>query len=318
MSYILDALTRSQKQRERWTIPTLTTEYLTEESKHSTSNTWQGIAIGLASTAVLIALYTLSNRPFTPDALGRKPPAAAAMPSVSPVSSTRTAAVTERSAHLPSAESDTAGVTLRHSRPQNDDVEHDRPQAPAPASRARKVADHGNPIAGHSATNATSEITRVRTHPPGKLSGRRLSPQSRWLVDEMLALRRETQRDAPRGQAPSGWPQDIQAPAAPLGGRDVSRRLERGGNPPPVGAPTGSASELPTLRELPLETQAAIPPLEINVHAYAQTSEERMVIINMHSYSEGDRMREGPLIDAITPTGVVFIFKNQRFKLTAR
>ena len=28
MSYILDALTRSQKQRERATIPTLTTDYL--------------------------------------------------------------------------------------------------------------------------------------------------------------------------------------------------------------------------------------------------------------------------------------------------
>ncbi len=313
MSYILDALTRSQKQRQRSTVPTLTTEYLTEESKRSAPYSWQGIAIGLASSAVLVALYTMSSGPFTPDALGREPPAAATMPSVSPASSARPAAVTERAAHLSSAEPDTVGVALGHSRPQKDGVEHDRPEAPA--IRAREVAGHGKPIPGQSATNATSEITGVRAH---SLPERRLSPESRRLVDEILALRRETERDVPRGQPPSDALQDMQVPAAPVRGRNVTRRPEHGGNPPPVGAATEVASELPTLKELPLETQAAIPPLEINVHAYAQTSDERMVIINMKTYGEGDRLREGPLIDAITPAGVVLIFKNERFQLTTR
>ena len=316
MSYILDALTRSQKQRERLAIPTLTTAYLTDGSKHSTSSFRQGIAIALASTAVLVALYTMSNRPFRPDALGRGPATAAAMPSVSPPSSTRAAAVRERATNLSRAEADTAGVAVAHSRPRNDAVEHDRPQAAA--IRAPEAAGHGKPIPGQSATDATSEITTARAHSPGKLPEQRPSPESRRLVDEILALRRETGRDAPRGQAPSDALQDMQAPAAPVRGEDVSRRPERGGNPPAVGAGTGSANELPTLRELPPETQAAIPPLDINVHAYAQTSKERMVIINMNSYHEGDRIREGPVIDAITPTGVVLIFNGQRFQLTAR
>jgi len=317
MSYILDALTRSQKQRERSAIPTLTTEYLTEESKHSSSKSWQGITIiGLTSLAVLMALYTMSSRLFTPDALGRESPAATTMLSVSPTSSTRPAAVTGPTAHRSGAETDTAGVTLRHSRPQEDGVEHDRPAVPA--VRAREAAGQGKPIPVRSTTNAASEITRVRAQSPGSLAERHLSPESRWLVDEMLALRREVEPDPPLGQAPSDAPPDMQAPAAPVRASGVSDHPEQHGNPPPVGAPIESASELPTLRALPLETQAAIPPLELNVHTYAQSSDERMVLINMKRYAEGDRLREGPLIDAITPTGVVLIFNDQRFRLTAR
>ncbi len=316
MSYILDALTRSQKQRERSTIPTLTTEYLTEESKRSTSNSWQGIAIGLASAAVLIAMYTMSSRTFTPDVLGGEPSAATTMLSVSPANSTRPAAATERIAHRSDAEPKAAGATLRHSRPQKDGVGHDRPATRAVS--ARETAGQGKPIPDQSATNATSEITRVRAQAPGRLPERRLSPESLWLVDEMLALRREAQLDAPSGQAPSDALQDVQTPADPVGGEGVSRHPEQRGNLLPVGAPPESASELPTLKGLPLETQAAIPRLEINVHTFAKSSDERMVLINMKRYAEGDRLREGPLIDAITPTGVVLIFNNQRFQLMAR
>lgn len=309
MSYILDALTRSQKQRQRSTVPTLTTEHLSEESKHSTSHAWRGIAIGLTAATVLMALYAMRNRPFTPDALGSQPAAAAIMRSGSPASSTAPDAVPERATSLASVEPDTADVVSGHSRPRKDGVTHNRPQAPA--IRARETAGHGKPVPGPSATTATSEITRVRAH---SLPERRLSPESRWLVDEMLALRRDT----PRGRAPSEALQDTRSPAAPVLGRDVTRRPEHLGDPPPVGTPTGSASALPTLRQLPLATQAAIPPLEVNVHAYAQTRGERMVIINMKRYREGDRLREGPLVDTITPAGVVLIFDNQRFRLTAR
>lgn len=293
MSYILDALTRSQKQRQRSTVPTLTTEYLTAQSKYSAFNSWQGISIGLVSAAVLIALYTMSNRPFTPDALVREPAAAPAMPSVSLPDSPRPAAVTERATHLWRAEADAAGVASTHSRAYNDGVEHDPPEIPA--SRARQAA-----------------------HSPGARSERRLSPESRRLADEILALSRETDHEAARVQAPSGALDDMQIPAAPSRGEDAARLPAHAADPPPVGAATDSASKLPAFRQLPLETQATLPALQINVHAYAQTSEERMVIINMKSYREGDRLREGPLIDAITPTGVVLIFDNQRFQLPAR
>jgi len=299
MSYILDALTRSQKQRKRSTVPSLTTEYPSAQSKHSAFKSWQAITIGLASTAVLMALYTMSNRPFTPDALVREPAAAAAVPSV-----------------LSSAEPNTAGVALMHSRPQSNGVEHDPPRIPA--SRTRQAAGQGKPTPARSATNATPEISSVAAHSPGTRPERRLSPESRRLVDEILALRRETDHDAARAQAPSDALEDMQIPATPTRGEDVARVPEHGANPAPVGAATGPASELPALGQLALETQAALPPLEVNVHAYAQASEERMVIINMKSYGEGDRLREGPRIDAITPTGVVLIFENQRFQLPAR
>ncbi len=124
MSYILDALTRSQQQRERATIPTLATAYLSGGSQRSSSHSWQGLAIGLASIGVVVALYSMSSRPLAPDAQRSAPPVAATVSSVSSVSSTQPPAVTEQAAHLSRAEPDTAGVALRHSRPRKDRLEH--------------------------------------------------------------------------------------------------------------------------------------------------------------------------------------------------
>ena len=70
MSYILDALTRSQKQRERSSIPTLTTGYPVKALSQGGSQSWQGASIGLVSAAiaVAIAVYAMSNDFLEPPA----------------------------------------------------------------------------------------------------------------------------------------------------------------------------------------------------------------------------------------------------------
>ena len=290
MSYILDALTRSQQQRQPATIPTLATVHPGEGSPPPSANPWRGTAIGLASVAVVVAVYFLSSR---------------------------APAATEPAAPLAAAVAGSARAALALPRAGKDGVARDAPGSAG--VHAREAAGQGQPNPERSATDASSAITRVRADAPQALPGRRLSPGSRRLVDELLALRREATVDAPRGQAPSPARQEKQQdPAAGVPGRDVSRRPAPGDNPPPANAPAGTASGPPMLRELPLETQAALPALEINVHAYAQSRDARMVMINMTRYGEGDRLREGLRIDAITPTGVVLVFDNQRFQLPVR
>ena len=309
MSYILDALTKSQNQRERSSIPTLTTGYPIEESTRRPSNWRQWMTIGLASIAVFIAFFTMFSGRLEPVAQRSDPPAPL---SVSRAGSTPTAAITEQAAYLPSAGADSSGASSSTSaRPEKDGIERD---ATAIASvRVDDVTGRMSPTPGESASNATSEITGSLTRSPGKVPQQRLTPESRRLVDELMALRRDAEDGVQRTDTTST---SLQGPR-PTRSRDSIRRPEQSGSPPPVSALAESTELPPNLKEFPLDTQAAIPPLKINVHAYAASSDERMVIINMKTYGEGDRLQEGPLIDAITPTGVVLIFNDQRFQLSA-
>ena len=53
----------------------------------------------------------------------------------------------------------------------------------------------------------------------------------------------------------------------------------------------------------------------MTVHVYSATPERRFVIINSRKMREGDRSREGLLLEEITPDGVTLEFQGQRFFL---
>jgi general secretion pathway protein B len=58
--------------------------------------------------------------------------------------------------------------------------------------------------------------------------------------------------------------------------------------------------------------------LNLDVHVYSEHPEERFVLINLKKYLEGERLQEGPQVDAITPEGVVLSFKGQKFQVHAQ
>jgi hypothetical protein len=305
MSYILDALTRSQKQRERSRIPTLTTGYPIEGLNHAGPHSWPRAGIGLATVAVAVAivLYAVSGELLEPFAKRTYPTVEHSM---SNTVATQPATVAAR------AEPDMAGASSMPSRPGNDAVE--RLARESANADAGKAPGYVSPTPKRSTAKTPSATTGVLAHSPGKTPGPRPKPESRRLADELLTLRRELEHNPSRTQASSQAPQTVRA----LPERQDSGAGERPGGRPSVGLPAENAGELPKLRELPLETRAAIPPLEINVHAFAPARDERMVMINMKRYGEGDRLREGPLLDAITPTGVVLVFEGKRFQLETR
>ncbi len=71
----------------------------------------------------------------------------------------------------------------------------------------------------------------------------------------------------------------------------------------------------PLLSELSFDVQRSLPALALNVHVYAQTPKDRFVFLNMQKYKEGERTRDGVLIEEITPEGVVLRYEQQRFRL---
>ncbi|MCH7509432.1 MAG: general secretion pathway protein GspB [Proteobacteria bacterium] len=72
---------------------------------------------------------------------------------------------------------------------------------------------------------------------------------------------------------------------------------------------------LPAMQELQLRGLIALPDLHLDVHVYSETDDERFVFVNMKKYREGERLREGPLIESITPQGIILRHNGRRFIL---
>jgi general secretion pathway protein B len=74
-------------------------------------------------------------------------------------------------------------------------------------------------------------------------------------------------------------------------------------------------ANLPTMNEAIFAGDLSVPPLHLDVHVYSPSSSERFVFINMAKYREGERLQEGPAVEAITESGVVMIHQGNRFLL---
>ena len=72
---------------------------------------------------------------------------------------------------------------------------------------------------------------------------------------------------------------------------------------------------LPTISELDLTGANALPEMHLDVHVYATKAAERFVYINMRKYREGATLAEGPVLERIRRDGVVLDYHGLRFVL---
>jgi general secretion pathway protein B len=91
----------------------------------------------------------------------------------------------------------------------------------------------------------------------------------------------------------------------------------REGAAPPQSPEDYKAEEevLPTIGEIDLTGQQALPELHIDVHVYATNPADRFVYINMHKYREGSTLQEGPMLERIRRDGVILNLHGLRFLL---
>ncbi|MDW7711616.1 MAG: general secretion pathway protein GspB [Deferrisomatales bacterium] len=82
--------------------------------------------------------------------------------------------------------------------------------------------------------------------------------------------------------------------------------------------PSAVAGPVPLLAELSPEVRQGLPQLDINGHVYGEDPAERFVFINWRVYREGERIgsSDGPVLERITPEGVLVDFGGLRARLT--
>lgn len=120
---------------------------------------------------------------------------------------------------------------------------------------------------------------------------------------------RTSAQPAPLPSAPEAPPAAAEpVPAPPLPpeapGRTAPRAIQ-------------GAGPVPFFHELPPEVRQGLPALEINGHVYSDDPSERFVFIHWKPYREGDRLgaADGPVLERITPEGVVVDFGSVRARV---
>jgi general secretion pathway protein B len=58
--------------------------------------------------------------------------------------------------------------------------------------------------------------------------------------------------------------------------------------------------------------------INLDVHVYSDSPQDRFVLINLQKYHAGDQLQEGPQLDEIIPEGVILSFKGQQFQVRAQ
>lgn len=84
---------------------------------------------------------------------------------------------------------------------------------------------------------------------------------------------------------------------------------------PAIDAPQQSSGRILTFDELRLTGALQLGDLHLDIHVYSENPAERFVFINMDKLREHSQLKEGPVVDEITPEGVILDYQGMTFLL---
>ncbi len=310
MSYILEALKRSQEERELGTVPTLaSTPAPGSQRPPGRGNPWVLSALLLAVLAIAVALYALLNPGNTPrvqktadvaSAPGAEPPP----PSVVPVPPGN-AVLTDASVRTPGEGRDAGGskapgASLSSPLGSTPPREDRRPLPPPPREVLKKPAPARPVEPPPPAVTAPGQIDDFRSVIQPLIEEESAVPAD--LREEIEAFKQRIEEESKTA-----------APARAEAEAEAAKATQT--TPVAVNEGSGEARQeyVPGLRALPPAVQAKIPPHRISVHVYSADPARRFVILNSRRMREGDSGSDGLRLERIRPDGVVLSFGRQRF-----
>lgn len=242
MSFILDALKKSELERRRQAIPGLMESAMAQKSRRLPL--WAVVLVALLGINLIVLVYVLTRAGSpgaNPHSAGAQRPAAAAAPTE------QQPAASEHFSPL-----DAAPVYA--------------PEIPVDSQTAGATPPAGTPTAAERGTAV--QVTHT-SHPAPAAAGGAAQVHSARKDDPLLT--------------------------------DLDNKAD--------------AEVLPSISEINLTGQAALPDLHLDVHVYATRPAERFVYINMRKYREGATLAEGPVLERIRRDGVILDFRGLRFVL---
>jgi general secretion pathway protein B len=307
MSYILEALKKSQQERELGQVPRLQAPMLDDALEPAREHPWVFAALGLATLAVLLALYAAlqSTKSAAPSLEADVSLSASAEPASAlearPVNGTPAAASTttepamtvETASAPPMAASDPDDLSVA---PQVLVV----PAPPPPGERLPRGADElRRAVLGPDASPSIEPRDAGR---PSRLPTPEYAPVPPELIAEIEAFKRSYRPGAEEPDG-SGAARSTSSTAAGSSGEGA-----RGGSAEPAAASTRA-------RPGPLNAalRQALPPFSMTVHVYDEEPARRFVYVNGSKVREGELTRDGFFVEQVLADGAIVRYDDHRF-----
>jgi general secretion pathway protein B len=146
---------------------------------------------------------------------------------------------------------------------------------------------------------------------PAQTSGSQQAPAAGQSFSERIREARERESASrPRAAAtPEAATEPVVEKPAP------EPVVEEPATPQPRSQPEFTLAALPTADELRANGQLQMASLHLDIHVYSDKPAERFVFINMVRHRERSRLAEGPVVQEITPEGVILDYQGTRFLL---
>lgn len=287
MSSILDALKKSEAERQRGAPPTLTTPILHRgQPARRGRPAWLLPAIAGAALIAAWAGGLFGDRQTGDDTPAATSTAADAAPTSTPAEDI--AATTQAPADALPA-----------------------PAEPAPPSAAPVAAAPATPDAGAEPRRRVGFGPFPPRRPPaGETDAAEPAPAQSPPATPVAAA--PAAPDTPDPAVPVAQP--APQPADPVASVPAPAEVPAAA-PAPVSAP---AAATPTFHELPFALRRDIPALALTLHMFNTDPERRFAIINGVRVRDGQQIEGGLEVVEIRPTGVVIRFKDTDFLLPAR
>jgi general secretion pathway protein B len=305
MSFILDALKKSESDRQRQSGPALF-EVRVAPPRNSLPVWAIGLALLLAVNLVIVA-WVLLRRPAAPDqtttAITAAPPGSqgAGAPGAN---ATAGAYGIPNNAQLNTPSANTAmpnGAAMT---------------APSQASGSPQGAQTTNPALGGYPAQPQAFGQQV---PSAAVPAAGTPPMAP--VGQTAAMTQPAQGMGQAGPSLGGSATNA-ITAANDGGNEVGEKLNPDDYAPaadPAPAPFGNHVARSTASGVPLyqdvSQSARLPTLHLDLHVFAANPQQRFVMINTHKLREGDSLPDGVHVESITPEGAVLSANGTRFLL---
>ncbi len=321
MSYILEALKKSQQEREMGQVPRLQATAFDEPIEPTRPQPWVYAAVGLAALAVLVALFALLRPASTPDASMASPVAikaeldqgAGAAAGVGQGSKQATAAGLETDADLgPGLDRAGSAAPLRLTDPDDLSVESQVlvvPAAPKPGERLPRGADElRRAVLG---PDASPSVERRQSSPDPTPPERQTPPERDYtpVPPELIAEIEEFKRTYQTGASSASAVGKEAAPArSATATSEMSKRSA--GNSTPASR-QASASGRPAPLSSTLRRQ--LPPFLMTVHVFDEDPARRFVYLNGSKVREGELTRDGFFVEQVLADGAIVRYDDHRF-----
>lgn len=308
MSFILDALRKSERERQTGQVPGLP-HLATETPKPPSRGLYAAIAVLLTVNLAVIAWWLATRQErvtHAPEPVSAPAPQGASAPASTvdqpPSTAIANTATPPPASAQPVMPSPIIAPTVQA--PTAMPMQGVEPAAPIPATPvAPPMMSPTAPASRPAARQPTADPRRpmAADPPPGVATRERPYPGPR-------------PRSTPAPQVPA----DDEG-AAGMGMDDEPGRM--------VQAPASGAASVtvrpwpgvrpgtPDLRDLPLDFQERIPPLKISMFAYSREPSERFVIIDMKKYRTGDRLPGNLLLLEIQAENLLLELDGQKFRV---